>query len=395
MNKIILHIDLNAFFVTCEEIKDPSLIGKPVAVGHEGRAGIVSTCSYTARGYGVSSGMPMFKAKKACPSLIVKEDDFPFYRAKSKEFFHLIKGYTKKIEMASIDECYADFTDVLKGVKNPIAFIRKMQEDLYQKTKLRCSIGVSPTKFLAKMASDMQKPNGLTILRRKDIEEKLYPLSIDKFFGIGKKSTPRFKAFGINTIGDAAKRILANDKEMIEFLGSGYEGFKACLFGYSSDIVRTESEEQKSIGVQSTLQRNSSDPSYIEREFRKVANELSYRAKRENKLGKTIQIVVKDTEFNNHNKSISCEKPTNDAKEIFEIAYELYSNSFADMEIRLVGIALQCLVDNKNANIQMSIFDYENYEEQNSTKLLINSLNRRLNKPLLKRASEVDKNEKK
>ena len=116
MAKVIVHIDLNAFFVRCEELKDPTLINKPVAVGHEGRSGIVSTCSYAARSYGVSSGMPMFQAKKLCPDLIIKPVDFKFYHTLSSKFFDFVKTYTKFVESASVDECYADFTDVLKNV---------------------------------------------------------------------------------------------------------------------------------------------------------------------------------------------------------------------------------------------------------------------------------------
>ena len=147
MSKVIVHIDLNAFFVRAEEIRDPSLENKPVAIGKEGRAGVVSTCSYKAREYGVHSGMPMFQAKQLCPNIIILPSDFRYYRSLSHIFMAFIRTYTKIIEIASIDECYADFTTAIKGVKDVEGYFRNLQKDLYNKTKLMCSIGVAPTKF--------------------------------------------------------------------------------------------------------------------------------------------------------------------------------------------------------------------------------------------------------
>ena len=131
-SKVIVHIDLNAFFARCEEIKDPSLEGKPVAIGHEGRGGIVSTCSYAARKYGASSAMPMFKAKQLCPHLIILPVDYHFYSMMSKRFFAFIRRYTTLVEAASVDECFADFTFALRDEKDPVAYFRKLQEDLYK-----------------------------------------------------------------------------------------------------------------------------------------------------------------------------------------------------------------------------------------------------------------------
>ena len=178
-SKVIVHIDLNAFFARCEEIKNPDLEGKPVAIGHDGRGGVVSTCSYEARKYGVSSAMPMFKAKKLCRKLIIMPCDYRFYSLMSKTFFNFVKRYTPIIEMASVDELFADFTLPLKNEKDPVAFFRKLQDDLFKETGLKCSIGVSTTKFLAKMASDYQKPMGLTIIRKRDIPDIIFPLKIE------------------------------------------------------------------------------------------------------------------------------------------------------------------------------------------------------------------------
>lgn len=396
MSKVIVHIDLNAFFVRCEEIKDPSLENKAVAIGHEGRGGIVSTCSYKAREYGVSSGMPMFKAKQLCPHLIVKPVDYRFYSALSDTFKKFVKRYTPKVEEASVDECFADFTEVIKKEKNAEAFFRKLQQDLYKETKLKCSIGIAPTKFLAKMGSDYKKPMGITIIRKSDISKILYPLSLDKFYGIGKKTAPRLKAMGINTIGDLANLCNSDDKRLHEELGKFFSVIKDWVNGYGSDEVYSEVWNPKSIGNSTTLMEDTANRELISTTFRYLSKEVSERAIRENKLGPTIQIVVKEAEisengFKSHNKSITLPNPTNNAETIYNAAMDLYDKNFSKMTVRLVGVTLQNLIDAKDIAIQMSLFDYQIHEEESSTKLLINELNRKLKKKALMRASEVDK----
>ena len=398
MSKVIVHIDLNAFFARCEEIKDPSLEGKPFAVGKDGRGGIVSTCSYAARKYGVSSGMPMFKAKELCPHLIIKPVDYRYYGALSDQFRKFLRRYTKILEIASVDECFGDFTSAVKGIKDVPAFFRKLQQDLYKETQLRCSIGVASTKFLAKMGSDYKKPMGLTIIHKADIPAILYPLSIDKMFGIGKKTYPRLKAQGINTIGDLAAAIEKDDPKIRKEFGKFYQTIKDWLNGKGSDEIITTPDDPKSIGNSTTLMEDTSSREIVANTFRWLANEVSERAIRENKLGYTIQIVAKESQFvdNNfkvHNKSQTFENPTNNADTIFNMAMDLYDKSFSKMTVRLLGITLQNLVDVKEVKIQMSLFDYEKHEEESRTKLLINDLNRKLKKKALMRASEVKKND--
>ena len=393
MSKVIVHIDLNMFFVRCEEIKDPSLKGKAVAVGHDGRSGIVSTCSYEARKYGVHSGQPMFQAKKLCPHLIIKPVDFNYYHKMSKKFFDYVTSYTKVIEKASVDECFADFTDIIKGVKDVNQFFKDFQDGLFKKTELMCSIGIARTKFLAKMGSDYKKPMGITIIRRRDIPTILYPLSIDKMFGIGKKTEPKLRAMGIKTIGDLAIRVKDEDEGIKKVFGKFFYVIKDWLNGDGDDEVITEPFDPKSIGNSQTFSHDTSDYQEIKMMFQYLSNEVSQRAKYQDKMGNTIQIVVKDTEFKSHNKSITFDNPTNDANIILSYALRLYENNFMGKVIRLAGVTLQNLIAKKDMVIQMTLFDYQKHEEESQTKLLINELNRKMKKPMLKRASEVTKND--
>lgn len=394
MAKIVVHIDLNYFFVRCEEIKDPSLEGKPVAVGHIGRGGIVSTCSYKAREYGVRSGMPMFQALKLCPSLIVKNGDYEFYSVMSREFMLFVKQYTKKVEIASIDECYADFTETLQGQKFVVDFFKQFQRDLYKNTKLYCSIGVATNKFLAKMGSDMKKPNGITILRKRDYQDKIFPLKIGDMFGIGKKSVPRYQSVGINTIGDLYNALNERRDVVYSIAGKFIGTIEQWLNGEGDDCILEEDDsELKSIGNSHTLPHDTNDFDEIKEEIKILANEVSMRAKKENKYGKTVQITLKDTNFVTHNKSLTFTKPTNDENDILSYATKLLDRHYDGRDIRLVGVTLQNLMDLKDIAYQMTFYDYEQAEEEEKTKLLINEINRKLDKPLLKRASEANKNE--
>ena len=389
--KVICHIDLNTFFVRCEEIKNPKLIGKAVAIGHEGRGGIVSTSSYEARKFGARSGMPMFKAKEACPHLIILPGDYKLYSKKSREFFNYVKKYTKLVETASIDECYADFTNVIKNKKDPMKFFEEFQQGLFKETQLKCSIGIAPTKFLAKMASDMKKPMGITIIHRKDAVDILSPLPIEDFFGIGKKTSPRLRNAGVETIGDLYTRIKNDDETIKMMMGKFFHVIPDLVEGNSSDELDLEPWDPKSIGTSTTLFEDTEDFNEIKQTLSTLSKEVSEKCVKENKVGNTIQIVVKDTQFKVKNKSIKLEKYTNDYKVIYDTAIKLYEKNYLGMLVRLVGVTLQNLVDPREVVIQMSFFDYEMHEEESATKLLINELNRKLDKPLLMRASEIKK----
>ena len=395
MVKVIVHIDLNAFFVRAEEIKNPELEGKAVAIGHNGRAGIVSTCSYKAREYGVRSGMPMNQAVKLCPHLLIIPGDYRFYAALSYEFKSFVKQYTKIVEEASIDEVFADFTNVLKGVKDVEQFFKDFQTQLFEITGLKCSIGVAPTKFLAKMGSDYKKPMGITIIRRKDISKIIYPLDISDMFGVGKKTAPRLKSIGIKTIGDLKTRLDNNDPDVLNIVGKFAFELKQWLDGYGDDKVITQFDDPKSIGNSTTLKEDTSNFEIIKNTFDLLSQEVSYRAKKDNLMGTTIQIMAKDTNYKAHNKSMSFDTPTNSHQDILNIALKLYEKNYLKITVRAVGVTLQNLMSQKDLAIQMTFFDYEKHEDENKTRLIINEINRKISGTAkLMRASELDKEKK-
>ncbi|MBR0033746.1 MAG: DNA polymerase IV [Bacilli bacterium] len=395
MSKIILHIDLNTFFVRCEELVNPTLIGKPVIIGHSGRGGIVSTCSYEARKYGVHSGQPTFKALELCPNAIVIPGHYELYSRKSKEFFNFVKQYSPIIEKASIDECYVDMTKQLSNVKDVVKYLEDFQNKLLQTIGLKCSIGVAPTKFLAKMASDMKKPMGITIIRRKDVRKMLDPLPISSFYGIGKKTAPRLEAIGIKTIGDLAKLVNEDNLEVKNAFGKFYYVIKDWINGYGSDEVDVEPWDPKSIGHSTTFIRDSSDFEEIKGYLRDLSKEVSDEAKQKDKIGSNVQLVLKTNDFKMINRSVKLNKPTNDFETIFNEASILLEKNLNGQEIRLCGVTLQNLIYASDYVEQLSIFDnFDENDEKNATRDLIRELNRRMKSETFMRASDILKEKK-
>ncbi|MDE8038924.1 DNA polymerase IV, partial [Erysipelothrix rhusiopathiae] len=188
MAQVIFHIDINAFYASAHLITDSSLYGKPVVVCSNQRGSVVTTASYEARSFGVNSAMPLAHAKRLCPNLEVIEVDFELYQELSVKFMNIIRSYSAVMQPASIDECYVDMTEVIKKYEKPLDLAVEIQKNIWEALRLPISIGVAPNKFLAKMASDMQKPRGITVLRIREVSQKLWPLSIESMYGIGKKT---------------------------------------------------------------------------------------------------------------------------------------------------------------------------------------------------------------
>ena len=394
MSKIILHIDLNQFFVRCEEIKNPSLIGKPVAVGGDGRKGIVSTCSYEARNYGIHSGMPTFQAKMLCKNLILLPGDYKFYELMSKEFINFIKKFTHNVEQMSIDECFCDFTDILdrKGI-SPISFLRNLQNNLFKKTGLKCSIGVSTTKFLAKMGSDYKKPMGITIIRKREIPEILFPLPVKDLFGIGKKTYPKLERAGYKTIGDLYYGLKNDDEALSNFFGSYKQDIINNLEGNSSDTIHVGFSDPKSMGMTRTLDFDTNDKVYIRKFLTNLMKTLLDDFSKSGKLCKTIQLTYKSSDYENGFKtntvSKSLDNYTDSIGELYREGLKLFDKTYKNEEIRLIGFTLKNLKEKHDVVVQMTFENYERHESENKTQLLINELNRKSKKETFIRLSDL------
>ncbi len=396
--KIILHIDLNQFFITCERLKDPSLNNKILIVGGEGRAGIVSTASYEARKYGIHSGMPTFQAKMLCKNLVCKPVDFKFYNLMSKEFINFIKQYSNKIEQTSIDECYVDFTETYKlsSNKNIEQLLTNIQNGLYKKTGLMCSIGVATTKFLAKMGSDFKKPMGITIIHNYEIPKKIFPLSIKDYFGIGKKTYPKLEDIGIKTIGDFYNGLKTNNQDLIDIIGNSKEYHIAELEGRSNDIVNTKHVDPKSIGISRTLTSDTNDRIYLNEFLLKIAKNVIDEMKSKNFFTKTITISFKDADFENTNFKVtsvskSLSDYTDDENYILKETSKLFYKSFDDRLIRLIGFTVKNLKHKSDIVRQLTLEDCQFSQKEDEIDKIINDLNRITKQKTFIKLSELEK----
>ncbi len=232
MSRVYFHVDLNAFFANAEVLLDPSLKGKPLAISGNTRRSVVSTASYEARKYGVHSAMPIQQAVKLCPDLVIVHGHYAYYQDLSNQFMHIIRSYTDLVEQASIDECYMDVTDIIFRYQRPLDLAWEIQKKILHETGLQCSIGVGPNMFLAKMASDMKKPMGITVLRIRDVPDKMWPLPISEMRGIGKKTLPLMNELNINTIQHLAQ--YPNHLDLKPIFGKHTEDIIARANGYDT-----------------------------------------------------------------------------------------------------------------------------------------------------------------
>ena len=256
--RVIFHVDMNSFYASVEMAYDPSLKGKPLAIAGnpEERRGIIVTSSYEARAKGVKTTMPLFQAKKLCPELLVLKPNFERYREASKAMFKIMADITEKVEPVSIDEGYLDITDC-EAQGSPLDIAEKLQQRLLNELDLPCSIGIAPNKFLAKMASDMKKPLGITVLRKRELAHVLWPLDVGEMHGVGAKTKEKLNQIDIYTIGDLAK---ADDVVLKRVLGiNGVRLIKRANGEDHRPVDPDSVFDFKSVGNSETLRQDTTD----------------------------------------------------------------------------------------------------------------------------------------
>ena len=289
MAQVIFHIDINAFYASAHRLDNPDLVGKPVAVCTNQRSSVVTTASYEARAYGVQSAMPLVQAKNLCPNLVVVDVDFALYQELSLEFMAIVRSFSPYLQTASIDECYVEVGQVIKNYDKPLDLAVAIQEKVMEELKLPISIGVAPNKFLAKMASDMRKPMGITVLRIREVKEKLWPLPIEAMHGIGKKTVPRLKNLNIHTIGDLALAKLDTVKPV---LGNNAFNFIEKANGRDQSPLEMMNVA-KSMGQSKTYRNVLHDADDIRAALKKEIAELSRRLKKSKMAGRTLQFAIR------------------------------------------------------------------------------------------------------
>ena len=376
--RVILHIDLNSYFASAEILKNSALEGQPVVVAGLHRRSVVSTASYEARKYGVHSAMPLHMAMEKCPNLVVVQGDYGWYEELSNRFSSLI-------EPASIDECYMDVTDVIKDYKRPLDLAWQIQKSVQKDLKLPCSIGVAPNKFLAKMASDMRKPMGITILRKQEVPKKLWPLPISDMWGIGKKTVPLLIKHGITTIGDLADA--ENESKIMTLLGKHAYTYIQNARGNGSAQLSFNTSVQ-SISQSTTLDRDITDYEEVKTVLKRLAATLSRRAREDHIKGSLISISIRYFDFTNAVRSTNIHSYTDDANVLLEHALLLFDRHYNGREIRHLGIGLGSLYSAEHTIDQIDLFQHE-IQPLNDVEDVLKELNAQLPGAHLIRASDI------
>ncbi|WP_350022284.1 DNA polymerase IV [Turicibacter sanguinis] len=372
--RIIFHIDLNAFFASCEAILHPELNQQPLVITGEkqSKRGIVVTANYEARKYGIHSAMPLMQAKKKCPHLVVAPVRFDLYRKISKQFIQILQEYSPLVEKASIDEAYVDVTHHYQNM-HPLVLAQHIQARIAKDLQIGCSIGVAPNKFLAKMASDMKKPNGITVLRKRDLQTMLWPMSIEEMFGIGKASAPKLRQFGIHKIGDLTT---IEDVEKFQQL-FGKHALKWIEDAKGEDktpINPNKYEELSSIGHSTTFPKDYSFEIELKQQAKLMCQKTANRLKQHGVYAKTVSLQIKEANFRQSSRSKTLTIPVQTVDELYAVIEELFDEHWEGEPLRLIGVTTSNLVKTKKVTEQLNLFNYQNFAEEEKLNQLLQKI---------------------
>ncbi|MGG1313930.1 MULTISPECIES: DNA polymerase IV [Cohnella] len=356
--RVILHIDMNAFYCSVHAAEDPErYAGKATAVAGsvELRKGIVVTSSYEARARGVRTGMTVRQAQRVCPELILIAPDFDLYRKYSRGFLRIAGSYTPLVEAVSIDECYLDITGSGQ-FGTPLQIAEAIQRRVREELSLPCSIGVAPNKLLAKMASDMRKPNAITVLRRREVPALLWDKPCQTLFGIGRKTAAKLERMNIRTIGQLAAADAALLKEKFGVYG---EWMKRAAHGIDDSPVEPIREAAKSIGHTTTLPADLTRRDDWRRVLLNLADQTTRRLRRQSMLCSTVQIVIRDPEMRTITRASTLQAPIDSLDDVYREACRLMDRHWKEGQpVRLLGITLQGLSPKKDTPVQLDLFHY-------------------------------------
>lgn len=364
--RVILHVDMNAFYCSVHEAENPEAYrGKPTAVAGsvELRKGIIVTCSYPARKLGITTGMQVQKALRICPELIVIKPDFHLYRRYSSAFMQIAYSYTPMLEAVSIDECYLDITGS-RQFGTPPEIAEAIQRRIKEELGLPCSIGIAPNKLLAKMASDLKKPNGISILRLRDVPSVLWNKPCGELFGIGGKTAEKLKKLGILSIGQLAA---ADEGMLTEVFGVTGSWLKRASNGLDESPVNPEREPNKSIGHTTTLPGDITGLSEARPILLSLCDQVARRLRRQKLVASGVQLTIRTPDMKTITRSRQLEAPTETAEEVYKAACGLFQKHWSeDRPVRLLGVTLHGLTPKEESAIQLDLFDYERQPKKES-----------------------------
>lgn len=347
----IIHVDMDAFFASVAQLDNPELRGKAIAVGGDGRRGVIAAASYEARKFGVRSAMPGSLAKKMCPELILVRSDFARYKEISNQVRAIFYEYTDLVEPLSLDEAYLDVTENKKGLTSASKMARLIREEIKKRTGLNASAGIAPNKFVAKIASDVNKPNGQKTITPEEVVPFLEDLAIRKFYGVGKKTTEKMYRLGIFTGADLKSKSL-------EFLEKNFknsaEHYYNIVRGIHNSPVRI-SRTRKSVGAEHTYLENITSEVFLLEKLKVLSQEIEERLLRNQVKGRTITLKLKYSDFTQTTRSKTGELYVENQSEIFEVVKELLYQQKLENSVRLLGISIGNLNNEEPKNVKQYI----------------------------------------
>jgi DNA polymerase-4 len=359
-DRIILHIDMDAFFISVEERDDPSLQGKPAAVCGSLSRSVVTSANYEARPFGIRAGMPIQEAKRKCPPLTLVEGDHSKYTETAARIFSIMKDYTPLVEVASIDEAYLDITQSLLLFKSALKIAQSIKERIREKERLTCSIGVAPNKLLAKLGSRLQKPDGLVIIEEEKVDEILRDLPVSSLHGIGPKLEEALKSIGIFTCGQLGKVHVSFLKKRFGVIGERLHEMGLGLDD-SPVVPFDEEEDAKSISHSVTLEEDTSDRNTLRKVLLQLSERVSRRMRKDGFYGRRITLTIRYSDFYTFSKQRTISKWIDSGNEIFNQALEIFESLSHPKPIRLLGVGMSLL---KKEWCQLDLFERNGKKEK-------------------------------
>ncbi|HHT06091.1 MAG TPA: DNA polymerase IV [Hydrogenispora sp.] len=343
----IIHLDMDAFFAAIEQLDNPSYRGKPVIVGGSPHArGVVSTCSYEARKYGIHSAMPLREAARRCPHGIFVPGRMQRYQEVSAAIMQLLREYTPLVEPLSCDEAFLDVTgsEQLFGPAEAIA--RQIVDRIASELKLSASVGVAPNKFLAKLASDLKKPRGFVVIGEEEVLSFLAPLPIARIWGVGPKTTAQLKKMGLKTIGDLQELSLTYLRDNLGDLGIHLYHLARGI----DDRPVEPGQTVKSIGHETTFQEDTADREFLEGILWRLSEKVARRLRRQGLVGKVITLKMRDQDFQTVTRRSTLYQATDFEEVIFQTARQLAEeNAWGRKPLRLIGVSVSGLQTRENS----------------------------------------------
>jgi DNA polymerase IV len=349
----VLHVDMDAFFVSVELLERPDLRGRPVVVGGAGARGVVSAASYEARAFGVHSAMPMSRARRLCPQAVVLPPRHDKYAVVSAGVMEIFRSITPLVEPLALDEAFLDVSGALRRLGRPAEIGRVIRRQVAEQQGITCSVGVAGTKFVAKLASTRCKPDGLLVVPVDGVVEFLHPLPVAALWGVGERTEEILRRLGLHTVGDIAATPL--DTLRREVGGAVGEHLHDLAWGRDERPV-VSSARDKSIGAEETFEVDIADASAIRRELLRLSDRVGARLRSGGHVGRTVAVKLRRADFTTITRARTLREPTDLAREIYATACALYDASgLACTPLRLVGVRVENLLSAETATHQLAL----------------------------------------